>query len=291
MLILDNLDLDHQEHGNSYNQLLEQIAETKHQSCVIVTSCSYPKNFRTWEPRPKLVELKGISEAEAIAFLASQGLSTESTFTIKLIQKYGGNPWGLKLAVQDILEIFNGDISAYLQHSTMFAGDLHEEIYSVIQRLTDIELELLYWLTLQKEAICFADILHSYRDRPKFSTYSRDIGAAINELQRRSLLQNREGELVLPNEVQNCAEHILLREILREIETIATGTSLTGADLNKLRWLFRFDFSEEQIKLRDHFARYEPVIIQALTQLEATLREQNGMIGYAIANLRYLLEN
>ncbi|MFN5854648.1 MAG: AAA family ATPase, partial [Pseudanabaenaceae cyanobacterium] len=36
LLILDNLDLDHQDHGDAYNQLLEQIAETEHQSYVIV---------------------------------------------------------------------------------------------------------------------------------------------------------------------------------------------------------------------------------------------------------------
>lgn len=285
LLILDNLDLDHQEYGDAYNQLLEQIAETEHQSCVIVTSCSKPKGLHKWEPRPKILQLQGISATEAIAFLADQGLSIESTSAVKLIQKYGGNPWGLKLAVQDILEKFKGDLAAYLQHSTMFAGDLHEEIHSIIQRLTDRELELLYWLVLQNEAICFADILHSFRDRPKSLSHSRDIGAAVNELQRRSLLQNHEGKFVLPNEVQNCAEHILLREILREIEEIASG-----AEPNKLRWLCSLDFTDAQIKLKDRFLRYEATLIQALTQLDAKVQEcLIEELGYAIANLRYLL--
>jgi transcriptional regulator with XRE-family HTH domain len=286
LLILDNLDLDHQEHGDAYNHLLEQIAETKHQSCVIVTSRSQPKYLRKWEPRPKVLEIPGLSESEAIGLLTEQGLSAESTALKSLIQKYGGNPWGLQLATQDISEKFKGDLSLYLQHSTRFAGDLHEEIYSIIQRLTERELELLYWLVLQNEAICIDDIVLSCRDRSRLLSHYRDIDTAINELHRRSLLQYHENEVILPNEVQNCAENILLREIFYEIKLVAAG-----AAPNKLHWLSSLDLTEAQIKLRKRFERYDStILIQALNQLEAQKEEYSMTeIGYATANLRYLL--
>ena len=66
--------------------------------------------------------------------------------------------------------------------------------------------------------------------------------------------------------------------------------SFPANNINKLRWLRSLDFANEQIKLCDRFSRYEPILIQALTQLEAQPKEQTvDAIGYAIANLRYLL--
>ncbi len=283
--ILDNLDLEDKEYGESYTRLLQQIAESTHKSCVIVTCRSLPKDMHRWEPRPKVLSLKGLPEPEAITLLKSQGLATGSEQEVReLIKIYGGNPLGLMLAVEIISRKYKGNLSAYLEHSTVFVHDLHKEISSVIHNLTELELELLYWLILRKEAICWSKIAEEFCDRYKVSIQSRDIDTAVEELLRFAFVQIDESELTVQTEVQNTAESLFRHEILSEIKAIAAN------NINKLHWLRSLDFADEQIKLCDRFCRYEPILIQALTQLESQSQEQNvDAIGFAIANLRYLL--
>jgi len=287
LLVLDNLDLDHPEYGDSYNQLLEQIAETEHQSCVIVTSRNHPKGVRTWEPRPKVVTLEGLDEPEAIALLQREGLSPQADKKLvqTLIQKYEGNPWGLKLATQDILELHNGNLAEYLgKTSTVFSPDFSKEIDEIIARLSPLELEILYWLALQNEAIPYPEIRDVFTHRTITLIDGNEVGKAVQELNRRLLIEKDETGITLRTTVQLCTKLQLRKILAQEIKAIAAN------DMSKLVWLHRLDLVDEQIKLRDRFSRYEPILIQALTQLEPQPKEQTvDEIGYAIRNLRYLL--
>jgi transcriptional regulator with XRE-family HTH domain len=288
LLVLDNLDLDHQEYGDSYRQLLEQIAKTPHQSCVIVTCRSLPRGYSSWEPSPEVLRLGGLKEPEANRLLDSLGISAQSDpEPLKiLIQKYGGNPWGLKLAAQDILDNFRGDLTAYVKHSTHFASDLHDEIQKVIQCLSNLELEVLYWLALHKEPIYFADIRKEFPDRYKVSSRSIDIDKAIKELYRRSLLQSHDSEFYLQTEVQICVELNFLNAIQSELEEV-----ILDVDIHQLHWLRSLELSAERMKLRDRLSRRDPELTnQAYIQLEAVSQQHpEKAIGYAISNLRYLL--
>jgi len=286
LLVLDNLDLEHPEHGESYRQLLEQIAETGHQSCVIVTCRSLPRGYLSWEPSPEVMRLNGLTESEAYNFLVSLGISPESDRELlkALFNKYGGNPFGLRLAARDILDNFKGDLSAYLKHSTLFVGDLHDEIQNSIQHLSNLELELLYWLALQKEAICLGDILKEFPDRYKTSSRSTDINKAVKELDRRSLLQSHDSEFYLQTEVQTYVEIYFLNAVQSEIEDF-----LLDADVYKLQWLRCLNLSDEQIKLRDRLFRRDPELMgQAYGNLEVISRQPEKIIGHAIANFNYL---
>ncbi len=72
----------------------------------------------------------------------------------------------MKLAVQDILELHNGNLAEYLgETSTVFSPDFSKEIDEVITRLSPLELEVLYWLALQNEAIPYPEIRDAFTDR------------------------------------------------------------------------------------------------------------------------------
>ncbi len=279
LLILDDLDLENEE----YIPLLQEIAETKHQSCVIVTCRDCPKGYRDWAYRPKVVTLTGLDELEAIALLQSEGLSpnADKKLVQELIKKYEGIPWGLKLAVQDILELHNGNLAEYLgKTSTVFSRDFGKEIDGIIARLSPLELEILYWLALQNEAIPYPEIREAFSDRPTTLIDRNEVGAAVNELNRRLLIEKNEIGIALRTTVQQCAKSQLRKILKKEIKAIAAN------DMSKSRWLYTLDLVDEQIKLRDRFSQHEPTIIQALTQLEAISKEKGVN---AIANLRYLL--
>jgi transcriptional regulator with XRE-family HTH domain len=285
LLILDNL--DHEEQGESYIQLLEQIAETKHQSCVVVTCRDLPKEYYNWEPRPKHLKVEGLAEEQAIAFLENQGLSTQTdTQLVKdLIKKCDRNPLLLKFTLQDILELYNGDLAYYLSHSTVVSGQFSELIAGIVNRLSALELELLYWLALKQESITFPEIRETFIDRYTTLIDKNKIAEVIKELIRRSLLQkNEEGEFGLQTVVQRWVEKSLFLKLHDEIKAIAKN------NFDNLGYIRSLNFANQQIKLCDRFSRYESILIQALTQLESCSKEQSvNAIGYAIANLRYLL--
>jgi len=282
LLILDNLDLE--DHTQGYDLLLEQIAETEHKSCAIITCQSLPEDYTSWEPRPKVMRLEGLDELDAIKLLESEGLETQADKTQALIKRHGGNPAGLKFAAQDILDLYNGDVAGYLKHSTFFAGQIKKQIQGIFQRLSSLELELLYWLTLQKKVFIFSEIVKGFLDCHRKSVHESDILDAVKELRRRSLLQINKGEMNLFPEVQHCADDSLRRALDREISNI---------NLDSLGWLRSLELRHEQIKLRDRLSRSisEETLCQALNKLEDPSNKLSvNAIGYAIENLRYLLE-
>ena len=283
LLILDDFDLDNQE----YIPLLKEIAETKHQSCVIVTCRELPRGYLDWAYRPKVVTLRGLDEPEAIAILQSEGLSPQANKQLvqALIKKYEGIPWGLQLAVRDILELHNGDLAEYIgKTSTVFSRDFSKEIDGVIARLSPLELEVLYWLALQNQSIFYPEIRDEFTDRKTNLIDGNEVDEAVKELNRRLLIEKNEAGIALRTTVQLCAKKQLQKILSKEIMAIAANK------IDKLRWLRSLDLADEQIKLCDRFSRYEHILIQALTQLESQPKEQTvDVIGYAIANLRYLL--
>lgn len=290
LMILDNLDLKHLEYEKSYTNLLEQIAEIPHQSCVIVTSQSFPQGYRGWEPIPKIMRLEGIDEQTAIQLLSNEGLPAQKNSDLlkALIQKYGRNPWGLQLAVQDVIELYDGDLANYFKHSTVFVNELRKEIEGIIERLSNLELEVFYWLALQKEAFSVNEIREVFADRHQFSLHGNDIRDAILELYHRSLLQKHDGQFSLLNEVQHCAELKLLKQIHDEIEEINHN------NFEHLVWLRKLQLQNEQIKLRDRLIRdfSQKALSHILNQLESLSKKSSaGVIGYALENLWYLLES
>jgi transcriptional regulator with XRE-family HTH domain len=287
LLILDNLNLDHPEHNASYLQLLKQIAETKHQSCVIVTSQKHPIGSRAWQHRPQIISLKGLEDHEAIALLNSEGLSPQADpkFIQLLIRKYNGNPLGLQFAVQDIIELYNEGLELYFKSSTMMAEPFGEKIREILQRLPALELELLYWLALQKEAIPFHQIRNDFSEQQRYIIDNNRINEMVKHLRARSLLESNDGNFFLPPEVQACAEKSLLEQLCQEIMPIASG-----GYTSQLNWLRKLELAYERINLRERLSRYlnKETLSQTLVQLLAKSVELDK-IGYALENLDYLL--
>jgi transcriptional regulator with XRE-family HTH domain len=292
LIMLDNLDLDHQEYCSFYNLFLQQLMMEPHLSFIIVTCRSLPKGSQSWEPRIKALRLEGLAVSEASKLLENQGISLkiDQLLIKELIQKYGGNPLGLKLAAQDINEKFKGDLGAYLKHSALFAGDLFDDIHSILQRLSPLELEVLYWLALRKEPIYFMDILTEFPDQYKTSTVAIHIDAAINELCRRSLLASCDSEFYLQTEVQHCVEYCLLDDLTLELNEILALTCIDELSV-PLRWLRCLDLRHPTSKLRDRLMLYHANLLeQTYTKLESlSSRVTNQQLGYAFTNLKYFL--
>jgi hypothetical protein len=122
LLVLDNVEsilqggsqAGHYREGyDGYGRLLQRVGESRHQSCLLITSREKPKEVALLEGEAAAVRsshLTGLLPADGRGILKDKGLQgTEHTWEA-LITHYEGNPLALKLVGQLIREVFGGNI-------------------------------------------------------------------------------------------------------------------------------------------------------------------------------------
>src|SRR2546423_10473978 len=122
LLVLDNLETllasGDREGGylpgyEGYGRLIQRLAESAHQSCVLLTSREEPNAIGPLEggrSPVRSLRLEGVDEQAARVLLTDQGLSGTPATWQRLVASYGGNPLALKIVAQAISDLFNGDL-------------------------------------------------------------------------------------------------------------------------------------------------------------------------------------
>ncbi|MDJ0706252.1 MAG: WD40 repeat domain-containing protein [Leptolyngbyaceae cyanobacterium MO_188.B28] len=161
LLILDNLEtiLQPQQPGNfqpgfeDYGQLLRFIGETAHQSCLLITSREKPMEVASLEG-PQLpvrsLQLRGL-QTEAIALLTDKGLSGASQDLQTLAVSYDGNPLALKIVATSILDLFGGDIQAFLALNSRLFNGVRRLLDEQFARSSPLAQSIMYWLAINRE--------------------------------------------------------------------------------------------------------------------------------------------
>ncbi len=141
----------------SYGDLFRRIAETAHQSCLVLTSR---------EKLPEILEsetarsfrLSGLSAIEAVQLLQfNQLVATAGTLT-QLIELYRGNPLALKIAAATIQELFDGDVAEFLHQKTAVFGDITTLLNQQFDRLSDLEKQIMTWLAINRDGATIAQL-------------------------------------------------------------------------------------------------------------------------------------
>ena len=142
LLVLDNVESilqsgdikgSYREGYEGYGQLFRCIAETTNQSCLVLTSREKPKSLAAKEGENlpiRSISLAGLHMAEAQNIFQLKGKFTGSKSEWEsVINHYAGNPLALKIVATGILEVFEGNISQfveYQQRETLFFDDIHD---------------------------------------------------------------------------------------------------------------------------------------------------------------------
>ncbi len=196
LLILDNAESilcsqqvgQYREGFEDYSQLIRQVAETAHQSTLVITSR---------ETLPELVILKGTPGVRSLALrglevdAAQQLLTTQSNLHgsqidwQRLIQQYAGNPLALKIIATTIQELFNGNIASFLAQGTTVLGDIRNLLAQQFDRLTGLETELIYWLAIDREPVTVTEL----RSDLAFPISPAKVLEALESLRRRHLIE------------------------------------------------------------------------------------------------------
>ncbi|MGB3652823.1 MAG: CHAT domain-containing protein [Rivularia sp. (in: cyanobacteria)] len=226
LVILDNLESilasddpgSYRQGYQGYGQLLRCVADTSHESCVLVTSREPPKGFsaRKGDNLPvRMLTLRGLNYSEAKKVLAQKGLSPSEQEINRLVECYAGNPLAIKIAATTIEDIFAGDITDFLEAGTIICGDIFDLLDCQFVRLSILNKQIIYWLAINREWVSLKDLQSDIIDVVKM----RDLLAALEYLQSRCLIENNSGKFTLQPVVMEYVIEELIEQVTQEIYT------------------------------------------------------------------------
>ena len=205
-----------------YGQLLRCVAETFHQSCLLVTSREKPQGLSAFEGESlpvRFLQLTGLPQTEVRSLFNVKGsyTGTEAQWET-LISHYGGNPLALKIVASSIKDYFDGDISQFLQISNQASflfDDIRDLLGQQFYRLTILEQEIMYWLAINREPVSFQDLQADFLGNLPF----RELIETLNSLQRRSLIEKSASSFTQQPVVMEYVIDQLIERISQEIVT------------------------------------------------------------------------
>lgn len=305
LLVLDNLEVLLEEGDvlgrlrpdfEAYGQLLWQVAETTHQSCLLLTSREKPAALRALEGNRTLVRSLRLSGLGAIAckqLLIEHEVIGTFEEQDRLGEIYGGNPLALKIVAETIADLFGGEIKQFLSGGTTIFGSITELLEEQWMRLSSLEQMVLYWLATHREPVTINDLLTMLVAPLAYG----QVLEAVDGLRRRSLIEwgQRPGSFALHSVV---LEYVTGRLIVMASEEVQKGRLLLLREhsLSQAMAKAYVQQTQERLLLVPLLARLQSVY-QGRAEVEArllgeldTLREEaEDAQGYGPANLVVLL--
>src|SRR6266851_2317974 len=164
LLVLDNLESLLQAHDpeghfrpgyEDYAALLRRMAETPHQSCLLLTSRETLAELGQLESRAgaRALRLAGLEPAACEQLLEERDVIGSTHDQVRLAQLYAGNPLALKIVAEVISELFGGQISSFLEQDTVIFSTIRDLLAEQFTRLSTLEQALLFWLAVMREAL------------------------------------------------------------------------------------------------------------------------------------------
>jgi WD40 repeat protein/transcriptional regulator with XRE-family HTH domain len=197
LLVLDNFETvfePGQDEGRyrdglaGYGELLRAIGETRHQSCLVVTSREAPPELAVLSGGGvRELHLGGLGVPEGQVLLAEKQLSGSEEDWANLIARFGGNGLALKVVGESIRQVFDGEITTFLGQagSGSIFGGMRRLLAEQIERSSTLEQNVLRALAVEREPRTLAELVADLGPRVE----QRAALAAVEALRRRSLVE------------------------------------------------------------------------------------------------------
>ncbi|MEH1939397.1 MAG: NB-ARC domain-containing protein [Nostoc sp.] len=204
LLILDNAESIlrsgsraglYREGYEEYGELLKRVGEATHESCLVLTSREKPKEVALLEGQALPVRsllLSGLKMVEGQEILKLKGLSAAQDEWKVMIERYAGNPLALKIVATTVQDIFDGNVTEFLQQDTSVFGDIRDILEQQFERLSDLEKNIMYWLAINREPITLSEL----RDDIISPIPQAKLLEAVESLGRRSLIEKATPTLI-----------------------------------------------------------------------------------------------
>lgn len=293
----------YQQGYDGYGELLTRLWRDRHQSCVILTSREKPKEIGgqthriprqdSGEQRPKAafeavgnLKLDGLCPADSQELLKRMGIAGLEPDLTALSHLYSGNPFALKVIVPIIKEFFEGDANQFLQQNTVVLSDpLSAVLEQQIDRLSDLERELVNWLAIEEVPLALVKLQTLLRFPPSQS----QLIEALVSLQYRSLLEG------VITETGSCfGLHRMIRKVVRtELVEQATNelvNAIRTRDLEALEILNQHLLCSSRETVGGIYATGNTLLNQIKTNLLSRFRPSSQLIAH-LSHLRLQIGN
>jgi hypothetical protein len=171
LLVLDNLEMLLEEGEGTgrmragyedYERLLRQVAQTEHQSCLLLTSREKPRDLVALEGSRtpvRSLRLSGLERDASRQLLEERELVGTLHDREQLIERFVGNPLALKIVAETIVELFGGEITPFLEQGEVIVGSVRELLGEQFARLSEVEQTVLLWLAILREPVSIEELL------------------------------------------------------------------------------------------------------------------------------------
>jgi WD40 repeat protein len=270
LLILDNIESllrsgdpigRYLEGYEGYGEWFRSLGETRHQSCIILTSREKPKELVPLEGElVRSYSVGGFTYLEGQNFLRQQGhFRGNPEEWQRLINQYGGNPLELKIVAQTLQDLFEGDLSAFLSQGRLVFNDISSLLEQQLQRLSDLERTILYWLAIAREAVPLSDLqtwLASFATPVQILEGMRALG-------RRSLVEKQLDQNLPRFTLQSVIMEYLTTQLVQQMaDEIAT---------QNLQMFRKFAILPANCKEYIHQAQHRLILLPLIGQLQRTI--------------------
>ncbi|MDZ7967417.1 MAG: NB-ARC domain-containing protein [Nostoc sp. DedSLP03] len=303
-----------------YGELLRRVGEASHQSCLVLTSREKPREIALLEGQAlpvRSLPLNGLKVTEGQEILKLKGLSAAEDEWKVMIERYAGNPLALKIVATTIQDVFDGNVTGFLQQDTAVFGDIRDILEQQFERLSDLEKEIMYWLAINREPMALPEL----RNDITLQVPQAKLMEAVESLLRRSLIEKtslqdparsllpRKGTpMPTPTLIEKSKALFTLQPVVMEymtsrlIEQVCEEIVTQNIDLFRRHALIKAtgkDYVKDiQVRLilkpvidgLLYDLRSKKNIESQLTQILATLREESPLEpGYKAGNILNLL--
>ena len=203
-----------------YGKLIDRLGTEIHQSCLILTSREKPKEIATYSGEQLAVrslQLTGlqVTEINTIYRAISTFWGTPEEWQ-QLVDYYGGNPLSLKIVASAIQDLFDGNISQFLQcwRSEVFILDgIRDLLDCQFNRLSDLEKEVMYWLAIEREPVTVIEL----QDDVLSVLSKQQLVNTLNSLCRRCLIDRNSGKFTQNPLITDYITEKFTQQIYQEI--------------------------------------------------------------------------
>lgn len=226
LVILDNVETllsagqsgRHRPGYEEYGTLFQQIGETRHQSCLIVTGREKPTAIGRLESDRFAIrsfQLGGSPEA-AQAIIQAKGLTGSPEMVQRLCDRYNANPLAIKIVGTSIQSIFDGDIDLFLEEKAPIFNDFRRLLDQQFERLSQLEQIILYWLAINREWTALSELTADI-----WPAIGRaNVFEALESLSWRSLIETRSGLYTQQPVIMEYITDRLVQTVYKELEQL-----------------------------------------------------------------------
>ncbi len=203
-----------------YCELLRRIGEATHQSCLILTSQirSHEIALLEGETRPvRVFRLQGLQVKDIQKLFKTKGTfkGTLDNWN-RLAEYYAGNPYVLNRIATTIYQLFNGNITEFLEQKVTVFGTILNSLNREFENLSDIAKAIIQCIVLNHQPISFSKL----RIQIPSSVSSPVLLETLELLQARSWIDTSAGMFSLQPMMMEYAKSLLVEEKIPKVQPI-----------------------------------------------------------------------